>query len=113
MSRRRGALVGYGFIAERGHVPAYRAASDLEIVAVADISGARREAAARALPGARIYSTHEELLAREASSLDFLDVTTPPYAHATVARAGLEAGLHVLCEKPLTTTAEDARRLVA
>jgi len=111
--RRRGAIVGFGFIAEKGHVPAYAASEQLEIVAVADICPARREAAARALPGARIYESHTAFLAREGRDLDFIDITTPPYAHAEIACAALESGLHVLCEKPLATTASDARRVIA
>jgi predicted dehydrogenase len=111
--KRRGAIVGFGFIAENGHGPAYAASEELEVVAIADICAARREAAARALPGARIYATHQELLERERGAIEFVDVTTPPYAHAAVARAALKRGLHVLCEKPLTTSLEDARALVA
>src|SRR4051794_21339557 len=104
--RRRGAIVGFGFIAEKGHAPAYATSDELEIVAVADICGARREAAARALPGARIYESHADLLVTEGRELDFVDITTPPYVHATIARAAMEAGLHVMCEKPLATTAD-------
>ncbi len=106
--RRRGAIVGFGFIAEKGHVPAYATSEQLEIVAVADLCEARREAAARALPGARIYESHQGLL-RDMRDLDFVDITTPPYAHASIARDALQAGMHVLCEKPLATSVEDAR----
>jgi predicted dehydrogenase len=106
--RRRGALVGFGFIAENGHVPAYSRSGELEIVAVADVCEARREVAARCLPGARIYETHEALL-RDVRDLDFVDITTPPYVHASIARDALKRGLHVLCEKPLATSVEDAR----
>jgi len=109
--RRRGALVGFGFIAENGHVPAYARSGEFEIVAVADICEARREAAARALPGARIYESHEALI-RDMRDLDFVDITTPPYAHAAIARDALQHGLHVLCEKPLATSVEDARLTV-
>jgi len=111
MGKRRGAIVGYGFIAERGHLPAY-AGGDLEIVAVADICAERRRAAAAAIPGVRIYESHRELIAKERSDIEFIDVCTPPYAHAEIAHAGLDAGLHVLCEKPLATKVEDARALL-
>ncbi len=111
--KRRAAIVGFGFIAENGHLPAYRTSEEFEIVAVADICAARREAAARALPGARVYASHAELIERERGTIELVDVTTPPYAHAPIARAAIEAGCHVLCEKPLTTTLEDARALLA
>lgn len=61
----------------------------------------RREAAARLVPGARFYAHLEELLAAE-RALDALIVCSPPKFHAEAVLAGLRAGLHVLCEKPLT-----------
>src|SRR4051812_29695521 len=100
----RGAVVGYGFIAVEGHVPAFgRPGSGGDGVAVADVCAARRALAAAALPGARIYADHLEMLAGEAGRLDFVDVATPPSEHAGIAHAALDRGLHVLCEKPLTT----------
>ena len=113
-----GACVGYGFIASRGHLPAYasfaqsRAEPPLRIVAVADICPARRERAAAELPGVRVYASHAELLEREAGRISFVDITTPPAHHAEIAHAALDRGLHVLCEKPLTTTTEEARGLL-
>jgi predicted dehydrogenase len=106
-------MIGFGFIGSRGHLPAYALRGDVEIAAVADISPARREAAARALPNARIFESHEELLAAHGGALDFLDVCTPPYAHADIALAALGEGLHVLCEKPLATTVADARAMLS
>lgn len=112
----RGAVIGYGFISGKGHIPAYlqRASTrkDVEITAVADVCEARREAAAQALPGVRLYADAESLLAGEAGKLDFVDISTPPCDHARIAHAALDRGLHVLCEKPLTTTLEDARLLL-
>lgn len=66
-----------------------------------DPSPERREAAARLVPGARIYARLEELLAAE-QTLDALIVCSPPNFHAEAVLAGLRAELHVLCEKPLT-----------
>lgn len=109
--RRRGAIIGFGFIAESGHLPAYLSRDDFEIVAVADVTAARREAAARALPRAHVYADHQTLLANEASTLDFIDITAPPYAHTEIAKDALCRGLNVLCEKPLATSVEEARSL--
>lgn len=116
----RGAVIGYGFISGKGHIPAYleRAKGklpqdrDVEIVAIADICEARRAAAQEALPQARIYSSYEGLLAAESDNLDFVDISTPPCDHAAIAHAALDRGLHVLCEKPLTTTLEEAASLL-
>ena len=116
MSKLRGAVIGYGFISGKGHIPAYldRAENqgDVEIVAVADICEARRNLARKSLPNARIYSDYQALLKSEAGNLDFVDISTPPVDHATIAHAAFDAGLHVLCEKPLTTTLEEAKALL-
>src|SRR5882724_1837672 len=112
----RGALVGYGFIAENGHAPEYQrlgAAGIAQIAAVADVTPSRREAAALAFPNARLYETHLDLLANESRDLDFVDITTPPYAHAEVAEAALARGLHVLCEKPLAVSPRQALAMAA
>jgi predicted dehydrogenase len=109
----RGAIIGYGFIAAEGHVPAYAAVRDeIEIVAVADPCPARRSRARDALPRARVYDDHASLLLAEAGRLDFIDIATPPSEHARIARAALARGLHVLCEKPLATTPEDVRLMI-
>lgn len=114
----RGAVIGYGFISEKGHVPAYAMLSEsegpppLEIVAIADTCAARREKAKAQLPGVRVYETHTELLEKEAGRIDFVDVCTPPADHAKIAHAALDRALHVLCEKPLTTNVADARALL-
>ncbi len=110
MNTLKGALVGFGFIAEHGHVPAYASrTSPLQIVAVAEPCEARHPAVAAALPGVRIYPDHGTLLARE--SLDFVDICAPPSVHMQVALAAFSRGLHVLCEKPLALTPLEAWRM--
>jgi predicted dehydrogenase len=112
----RGAIIGYGFVSANGHIPAYlkrtQDKGDVQIIAVADICPARRSLAREALPQARIYSDYRALLDTEASKLDFVDICTPPRDHAAIAHAALVCGLHVLCEKPLTCTTEEARSLL-
>ncbi len=110
--RLRGALIGYGFIGAQGHVPAYRRRSDTEIVAVADVCPARRALVHAELPGAALYDSADALLAAERGRIDFVDVATPPCDHAAIAHRALDLGLHVLCEKPLTTRLSDAAALL-
>lgn len=111
----RGAVIGYGFISSKGHIPAYleraKQKQDVEIVAVADICEERRVIAEDQVPGARIYTDYEILLEQE-DELDFIDISTPPAYHADIALAAFKKGLHVLCEKPLTTNLEDAKKLL-
>jgi predicted dehydrogenase len=115
MQKLRGALIGYGFIAGHGHVPAYlqrkNGHNDVEIVAVADICEARRELARKVLPEARIYNDYLSLLDGELG-LDFVDIATPPCDHGKIALEALKRGLHVLCEKPLTHSLEEAQALM-
>ncbi|WP_394837232.1 Gfo/Idh/MocA family oxidoreductase [Pendulispora rubella] len=113
----RGAIIGYGFISERGHAPAYKALANkgapLEIVAVVDTCAARRERARAEMPGVRIYESADALFATEDSKLDFVDISAPPSEHAPLALKALDRGLHVLCEKPLATTTDAARAMLA
>src|SRR5262245_45854366 len=99
----RGAIVGLGFIGGTGHLPAYLKMKDVRIVAVADITPARLELARASIPGVRTYPTWQALLEGE-KELDFVDICTPPSDHAEIADAAAARGLHVLCEKPLTTS---------
>lgn len=75
------------------------------MTAIAEVSSVRREAAALRVPGVRVYEGHAELLSGE-RELDAVVVTTPPSFHAAAVLAGIRAGLHVLCEKPLTLDPE-------
>lgn len=117
MQKLRGAVIGYGFISGKGHIPAYqeraKTQGDIEIVAVADTCEARRAQAQEALPKARIYSDYQALLDAESGNLDFVDISTPPCDHARIALAAFDKGLHVLCEKPLTPTLEEARAMLS
>lgn len=113
----RGAVIGYGFISERGHLPAWLARGagrgDVSVVAVADTCPARRARARAVLPASvRVYDSHESLLAAEAGNLDFVDVAAPPYAHEEITHAALDRGLHVLCEKPIAVSTDAARRML-
>ena len=112
-----GAVIGYGFISGKGHIPSYleraKRLGDVRIVAVADITESRRALAKKYLPEARIYSDYQSLLKAESQNLDFVDISTPPCDHAKIAEAAMDAGLHVLCEKPITPTLAEAKHLIA
>ena len=103
----RGAFIGFGGVAAKGHLPGWHARDDTAIVAAADAAPERRQAFLAALPGARAYGSVDALLAGE--TLDFVDICTPPGSHAGLIVRALDARLHVLCEKPLTTRLGDAR----
>jgi predicted dehydrogenase len=95
----RGAIVGFGEVAQNGHWPAYAASSDAAIVAVVDRTAQRRAIAARLAPSMPTYATLDELGA--SASIDFVDICTPPALHPTPMLDAIARGWHVLCEKPL------------
>jgi predicted dehydrogenase len=107
----RGAVIGLGNVAVRGHLPGWLSHRDVEIVAVTDIHPSRRAECQARLPGARWYDSSVALL--DEAPLDFVDICTPPSSHAGLIRAAVGHGLHVLCEKPLVGSIEDLRAVVA
>lgn len=108
----RGAIIGFGFIGEKGHFPAYGQAGGFEITAIADTCAARRERAHALCPSARIYDSADALLENE-RELDFVDICTPPAEHVAITLSALRRGLHVLCEKPLALDPAGARAIIA
>lgn len=107
----RGAFIGFGNVAAKGHLPGWQSRNDVGIVAATDAFAARREVFLGACPEGRWYESVDDLLSGE--TLDFVDICTPPGSHATLIKRALDSGLHVLCEKPLVTRVEDAQIVAA
>ena len=109
MSRRLGmGLVGPGFVGAH-HIDAVRRLGFVDVVAVAASTSASAEAKARTLGVTRPTATYEALAADP--DVDVVHVTTPNALHGPVIDAALAHGKHVVCDKPLATTAAEARRL--
>ena len=112
MERLRIGLLGLGQAARNIHLPALSSLTErFEVVAVCDPAPAAREAAQALVPRARVYA-HAYDLIRD-GGLDALDVCSPPSEHCEQACAGLAAGLHVFCEKPMGMTLIQADRMIA
>ena len=104
-------VVGCGLITQLAHLPALAAQSErFAVVAVADPSPRVREAVARRHGIAAAYAAHEDLLAH--AGVDAVLVASPNGTHAQVTLDALDAGAHVLVEKPMCLTATDAGRIV-
>lgn len=103
-------VVGLG-LAGQIHLVSYSAIPGVEVIAVADSNPdlLRQVGESAGIPCN--YSSWEDLVALD--GLDAVSVATPTFLHAPVALAALEAGLHVLCEKPLARTAGEAETMVA
>ena len=95
----RGALSGFGEVAAQAHLTGWRTRPEVSIVAIHDPISERRHHAMRLIPNIRVYDDLELML--DGERLDFVDVASPPAYHAATARMALEAGAHVLVEKPL------------
>jgi predicted dehydrogenase len=107
MKKIRAAVVGVGYLG-RFHAQKYAQAENCELVAVADARQQARDQVGGEL-GVRTVADYRELI----GSVDAVSVVTQTPAHFEIARDFLNAGAHVLVEKPITETADEARELIA
>ena len=105
-------LVGCGGIANGKHMPSLSRLKNVELVGFCDIVEERMLKAAKeyGATGAKTYADYRKLL--EDKTIDVIHVLTPNDSHAEVTIAALEAGKHVMSEKPMAKTAADAKRMV-
>lgn len=103
-------LVGCGGIGEV-HLDAYKNIPDAEIYALCDIDEKRLHAYGEKYGVTRLYTDVREMVKLE--ELDAIDVCTWNAAHCPCVLAGLEAGKHVFCEKPMAMNVEEAERMEA
>lgn len=101
----QGAIIGLGNVALEGHLPGWMRRRDVAIVAATDLEPGRRAVIETRIPRVRWHATAADLLARERP--DFVDICTPPATHGPLVGAALQAGCHVLCEKPLVISPEE------
>jgi predicted dehydrogenase len=102
----RTAVVGVGYLG-RFHAQKYSGLPNSQLVGIADPSAAARTAVAAEL-GVPAHADYRELLGR----VDAVSVVTPTPLHYAVAKEFLEAGAHVLVEKPMTTTVAEGESLI-
>jgi len=107
MEKIRVAVIGVGYLG-RFHAQKYAQAPGCELVAVVDARADTRDAVGAELK-APALADHHDLL----GAVDAVSVVTPTPAHFAIARDFLEAGAHVLVEKPITETPAQARELIA
>ena len=98
-------IIGTGNIS-RSHFKGYSSNPNVEIYALCDIHEGRLKTAGKEFGVERLYTNLDEMLALP--ELDAVSVTTWNSEHASCAIKALNAGKHVLCEKPMATTVEDA-----
>lgn len=107
-------VVGAGFRSRLAHLPLLRDYfPQVEVVALADVTPANLSQGLQIYgnQNTKGYADYRELLARH-TDLDAVVVVVPNFLHAEVSIAALEAGKHVLTEKPIATTVSDAQRMI-
>lgn len=112
MKTYRVGIIGCGGISNGKHMPSLATVGNVEMVAFCDIIVERAEAAAKKFgkEDAKVYADYRDLLARE--DIDVVHVCTPNSSHCEISVAALEAGKHVMCEKPMAMNYADARKMV-
>ena len=105
-------IIGCGGIANGKHMPALAAQPNAEMVAFCDIIVERAEAAKKqyGTPDAKVYEDYRKLL--EDKSIDVVHVCTPNRMHSPITVAALEAGKHVMCEKPMAINSAEAQKML-
>ncbi|UYT88881.1 Gfo/Idh/MocA family protein [Priestia megaterium] len=102
-------VIGCGSIAQHRHLPEYKMNEQVELVAVCDINTERANSVAQQY-SVKAYTSYEELLA--SGTVEAVSVCTPNYLHAPISVAALNSGVHVLCEKPMATSEEEANAMI-
>ncbi len=104
-------VIGAGWWASSNHIPVLKKRDDVELAAVCRIGMSELKRLQDEFGFEYITEDYQKLLSEV--QLDGVVVASPHTLHYEHATAALEAGCHVMCEKPLTTNADDARDLVA
>ena len=113
MNKVRIGIIGCGGIANNKHIPSLKKVDKLcEIVAFCDIYEEKAQSLAKKYGSdkAKIYTDYHALL--EDKAIDVVHICTPNVSHAAITVDAFEAGKHVLCEKPMAHTTEDAAKMV-
>lgn len=106
MKKFRTCVVGVGFIGA-AHIEALRRLGNVDVVAIADIPDGAAKAAAHNVP--KGYDDYKVMLDTEKP--DVVHICTPNVSHYEIAMYAMERGISVVCEKPLTTTLDQAREM--
>lgn len=108
MKKYRIGISGAGF-GVKAHLPALLAHPHFEVVALASPSSAKAIAAERKIPHA--FTSAQAMI--DGCELDAITIASPPFTHRDAVLAALDAGLHVMCEKPFALNVEEAEEMVA
>lgn len=105
-------IIGCGGIANGKHMPSLRKVPEVEMVAFCDLIEEKAKKAAEdfGTPDAKVYTDYKKLL--EDKTIDVVHVCTPNRSHSFITVDALEAGKHVMCEKPMAINSAEAQKMV-
>jgi len=103
-------IVGCGLAAQSAHIPALKKMKNAELVAVCDEDEDSATSVAKRFHISRYYTDFSQMLEKE--ELDMVDVCTPPKTHAALSIQAMETGCHVLVEKPLAISTQEADQMI-
>jgi UDP-N-acetylglucosamine 3-dehydrogenase len=105
----RVAVIGVGGQGTRVHIPAYLHNKDVDLVALVDVDETKVKKDAKKFGIKKYFSSFDELLQNQ--NIEAASICTPPNTHAEIALKALANDIHVLCEKPMATNTDDARKM--
>ena len=103
-------VIGTGIVGGAWHAHVYHHLPTAELVAICDLDEARAREVAERYGAPQVYTDYRDLLARD--DIAAVSIATPDFAHREIAVAAANAGKHILVEKPLATTTEDAEAIL-
>ncbi len=103
-------MIGAGTIVQLGHIPRFKEIPNVELVAVVDVNETRARLVAEEAGIPHVFTDHKKMLAEIQPSL--VVVATPNVFHKPMTIDALNAGSHVLCEKPLALSYTDAKEMM-
>ena len=105
-------IIGCGGIANGKHMPSLKKIKNVQMVAFCDIIEERAVKAAEeyGVEGAKVYTDYKELL--KDRDIEVVHVCTPNRSHAFISIDAMEAGKHVMCEKPMAKTYKEAKEML-
>lgn len=110
MSKIRMGIIGVGGIAQIRHIPVYlKMADKVTITAVSDLNVSRAQEVAEKNGIPHVFTDYRQMF----DLVDAVTICTPNKSHAEIVTAALEAGIHVLCEKPMAITTEECEAMIA
>ncbi|MFQ3545493.1 Gfo/Idh/MocA family oxidoreductase [Halobacillus rhizosphaerae] len=109
MTKLKMGIIGVGGIAQDRHIPSYQSLDNrVELIAVQDVNEERAQQVADKFNIPKSFNRYQDLF----KEVDAVTICTPNKFHAEIAIAALEAGVHVLCEKPMAMSTRECHYMI-